>query len=167
MEMRRRDSLPSDWVAMRVIGVERGRLGASPLLVLCEVEGPCEFRTHLTSDQAHLLAHEFNGDPTRYSLSCGLIEEILTWLGAQVIEVRLVGDGQQGVRAEVELEAYLQRRAVRADVGDAALLAWRRGIPVRVSSALVHVEQANDNQETAIEGFRRFLDQVWPEEFAR
>jgi hypothetical protein len=160
------DECCGDWVATTVTGIRRVCPVGAPTLLLIDMKGTREFRAPLAPDVGHLLAHEFHQDPTRYSLICGLVEEILGWVGGRATAVRLAGDGTGPLVGEVELELHGERRLICADQGEAVLLAWRQGLPIFVSAALVNAESEIENEDPAVHQFRTFLNRVTPDEFA-
>jgi len=80
---------------------------------------------------------------------------------------RLAAGNDGGFTAKLSVEHSLGSRTIAARVGEAALLSRRLGLPIAVLASLIPALAPIGDAWTAIREFRRFLDQVSPEQFAR
>jgi bifunctional DNase/RNase len=167
------------WVTMRPEGICQCPEGRHPVLVLRETTGRQELRVRLDEDEARHLRHEFDGTRTRHSRTYETIERLIAGLGGTIGPLRLVGDRHKGLAGEIEVTVDRRRTRVRAHPGDVATLAHRLELPVLVAAEVLphgagaplaerkkpRAEATPGAASEETRAFRRFLEQVGPEDF--
>ncbi|MGQ0805295.1 MAG: bifunctional nuclease domain-containing protein [Actinomycetota bacterium] len=159
---------------MIVEGVRRcGCESGHPLVALAEPRGDRWLNVRVSDREADHLAHELGSGRTRAAFTYTLLGELLSALGWTLSAVRLTGTEHQEVLGLVEVTRGDERAGVRAHPGDAIVLAYRYDLAVEVPVEMARMgdrglaaEWLADGDSDELASFRRFLDELTPDDFA-
>jgi bifunctional DNase/RNase len=162
-------------VQVRVLGVARDSLGQHLILLKPLTEPAGQGRVlpiWIGPQEATSILMAVEGVEAPRPLSHDLMKTLLAAVGAQVerIEVTRIDDGT--FYAEIMLLTREGREVIDARPSDAVALACRVDATIWVADAVLdeagipdETERAADTEEEKLEEFKRFLDEVDPEDF--
>jgi bifunctional DNase/RNase len=160
-------------VEMELIGVRVELPTNTPIVLLREVEGDRRvLPIFIGGPEATAIAFALEDVETPRPMTHDLMRDLLADLGATVERI-VVTDLQEGTfYAEIHLEVGGEAHQVSARPSDAVALAVRTGTTIYAAEAVVDeaAQTVSDDEpveeEEVVEEFRRFIDDVNPEDFA-
>lgn len=123
------------------------------------------------SQEATSILIAIEGAAAPRPLAHDLMRSMLDTLGAEVERVEVTKIDEGTFYAEIELTTSLGDRQVDARPSDAVALASRVGAPIWVADAVMDeagvpdVFTTADDAEESVDEFKRFLDDVEPDDF--
>lgn len=149
---------------MRVIGIRIEQPQNQPVLLLRESSGDRYLPIWIGDAEAKAIILEQQGVEPPRPLTHDLFKNVITALGRQLREVRIV-DLQEGTfYADLIFDGNVR---VSARPSDSVAIALRVGAPIFAEEAIL--EEAGlvmpDEKEDEVEKFKEFLDSVSPDDF--
>ncbi|CAM3736912.1 bifunctional nuclease family protein [Smaragdicoccus niigatensis] len=149
---------------MRVIGIRIEQPQNQPVLLLRESDGDRYLPIWIGDAEAKAIILEQQGVEPPRPLTHDLFKNVITALGRQLREVRIV-DLQEGTfYADLIFDGNVR---VSARPSDSVAIALRVGAPIFAEEAIL--EEAGlvmpDEKEDEVEKFKEFLDSVSPDDF--
>ncbi len=160
-------------IEMRIVGVRIEMPSQQPILILSERDGNRSLPILIGTTEASAIAMHLQGLRPARPLTHDLLGQVITALGHQVQQVRVVDFREGTFYGELVFE---NGTTVSARPSDAVALAVRTEIPVFVDPAVLDTagvvvpeDDTDDLPEVEgddeVERFREFLDSVSPEDF--
>jgi bifunctional DNase/RNase len=151
-------------IELTVVGVRVELPTNQPIVLLKEVDGDRYLPIWIGAVEATAIAFAQQGIVTARPMTHDLMKDLLEALDVTVAAIQIT-DLQDGVfYATVVIDDKIE---VSARPSDAIALAMRMGITIYADEAVL--EEAGiplaDEQETEVEKFREFLDQISPDDF--
>jgi hypothetical protein len=121
--------------------------------------------------EATAIAYALDGVEMPRPMTHDLLKNVLDELGVQVEQVVVTELRQRTFFAELRLRTASGQQTVTSRPSDAIALAVRTGTPIYVSEAVLNEaayreEDQKIEQDDMVEEFRRFIENVNPEDFA-
>ncbi|MDQ3772566.1 MAG: bifunctional nuclease family protein [Actinomycetota bacterium] len=155
-------------IELSLIGVRVELPSNHPIVLLKEVDGDRYLPIWIGAVEATAIAFALQGIQTPRPLTHDLLRDILNETNTAVERVVINDLVEQTFYATIRMAANAGNSEVSSRPSDAIALAVRINAPIFASEEVL--EQAGielrDDEETEVEKFREFLDQVTPEDFA-
>ena len=147
-----------------VVGVRVEQPTNQPLVLLREVDGSRYLPIWIGAGEATAIAFAQQGVTPPRPLTHDLMRDLLDALGRQLAEVRIT-EVKEGVYYAVLV--FDQGTEVSARPSDSIALALRTGSRILCEEEVLDTAglAVPEEEETEVEKFREFLDQVTPEDF--
>jgi len=155
-------------VPMDVVGVRVELPTNTPILLLRERDGTRYIPIWIGTPEATAIALALEGIETARPLTHDLMKSLLDALGADVERVDVTGLDEGTFYANLIVESDGEELTISSRPSDAIALAARTGSPVFATRELLDeagIEIHDDTEEAEIERFRKFLDDITPEDF--
>ena len=160
-------------IEMELVGVRVELPTNTPIVLLRELEGDRRvLPIFIGGPEATAIAFALEDVDTPRPMTHDLMRDLLADLGATVERI-VVTDLQEGTfYAEIHLDVDGQAHQVSARPSDAVALAVRTGTTIYAAEAVVDeaAQTVGDDgpveEEEVVEEFRRFIDDVDPDDFA-
>lgn len=155
---------------LMVVGVRIELPSNQPLVLLKEIDGPRHLPIWIGAPEASSIAMSQQGIETPRPMTHDLLESVVSALGHQIIEARLVSVKETVFYAELVFDGGT---SVDSRASDAIALALRAGCPITCADevldeagVLVSDDGATgEGAEDQLRQFREFLADVEPEDF--
>ena len=149
---------------LEVVGVRVEMPTNQPLVLLRESEGARYLPIWIGAVEASAIAYAHQGTETARPLTHELMQRVVTALGDELTEVRIV-DVQDGVFFAVLV--FASGAEVEGRPSDSIALALRTGARIVCTEDVLDLAgiPATTDEDAEIEKFREFLDDVEPEDF--
>jgi bifunctional DNase/RNase len=157
-----------DPIAMDVVGVRIELPTNTPILLLREREGKRYLPIWIGTNEATAIALGLEGVETQRPMTHDLLKLVTESLGARVERVVVTSLSEGTFFADLILSRNGDEIPVSSRPSDAIALAARTDAPVFAARSVLDeggVEIRDEDQETEIEKFREFLEDVTPEDF--
>ncbi len=159
-------------IEMSLVGVRVELPSNQPIVLLKEAEGERYLPIWIGAVEATAIAFALQGIETPRPMTHDLIRDMLGELGVNVERIVISDLVDQTFYATIRMSANGASAAGGTEVSsrpsDAIALAVRLNTPIYAAEDVL--EQAGielrDDEETEVQKFREFLDQVSPEDFA-
>ena len=155
-------------IELSLIGVRVELPSNQPIVLLKEVDGERYLPIWIGAVEATAIAFALQGIQTPRPMTHDLMRDILNQTNTDVERIVINDLVEQTFYAAIRMTANSQVSEVSSRPSDAIALAVRINAPIFASEEVI--EQAGielrDDEETEVEKFREFLDQVTPEDFA-
>lgn len=155
-------------IELSLIGVRVELPSNQPIVLLKEVDGERYLPIWIGAVEATAIAFALQGIQTPRPMTHDLMRDILNQTNTDVERIVINDLVEQTFYAAIRMTANSQVSEVSSRPSDAIALAVRINAPIFASEEVL--EQAGielrDDEETEVEKFREFLDQVTPEDFA-
>lgn len=153
---------------MSLVGVRVELPSNQPIVLLKEVVGDRYLPIWIGAVEATAIAFALQGIETPRPMTHDLLRDILAQTDVEVDRIVISDLVEQTFYATIKMGADGRAMEVSSRPSDAIALAVRVNAPIFASEDVL--EQAGielkDEEETEVEKFREFLDQVTPEDFA-
>jgi bifunctional DNase/RNase len=167
------DDGTADVIEMELVGVRVELPTNTPIVLLRETSGDKRvLPIFIGGPEAMAIAFALEDVETPRPMTHDLMRDLLADLGASVDRI-VVTDLQEGTfYAEIHLDVGGEAHMVSARPSDAVALAVRAGCPIFAATAVVDEaaqvvgDEDPAEEEEVVEEFRRFIDDVNPEDFA-
>ncbi|HET7481764.1 MAG TPA: bifunctional nuclease family protein [Actinomycetota bacterium] len=155
-------------IELSLVGVRVELPSNQPIVLLKENEGERYLPIWIGAVEATAIAFALQGIETPRPMTHDLIRDLLRELNVSVDRIVISDLVEQTFFASIRLIQNGSATEVSSRPSDAIALAVRLSTPIYAAEEVL--EQAGielkDDEETEVEKFREFLDQVSPEDFA-
>lgn len=154
-------------IELSLVGVRVELPSNQPIVLLKEAEGDRYLPIWIGAVEATAIAFALQGIRTPRPMTHDLLRDILTEAQVEVERILVNELVDQTFFATIRMQADGRTAEVSSRPSDAIALAVRINAPIFAAEEVL--EQAGielkDDEETEVEKFREFLDQVSPEDF--
>ena len=155
-------------IELSLVGVRVELPSNQPIVLLKEVDGERFLPIWIGAVEATAIAFALQGIQTPRPMTHDLLRDILRENEVRVDSVLISDLVDQTFYATLNMTSSGAQKQVSSRPSDAIALAVRTNTPIYASEEVL--EQAGielkDEEESEVEKFREFLDQVTPEDFA-
>ena len=155
-------------IEMSLVGVRVELPSNQPIVLLKENGGERYLPIWIGAVEATAIAFALQGIETPRPMTHDLMRDILGEIGVSVERIVISDLVDQTFYATIRIVTGSETREVSSRPSDAIALAVRLNTPIYAGEDVL--EQAGielrDDEETEVQKFREFLDQVSPEDFA-
>ena len=155
-------------VELSLVGVRVELPSNQPIVLLKESEGDRYLPIWIGAVEATAIAFALQGIQTPRPMTHDLLRDILSETDVEVDSIVISELVEQTFFATIKMRTNGKAAEVSSRPSDAIALAVRLSAPIYAADDVL--EQAGielrDDEETEVEKFREFLDQVSPEDFA-
>jgi len=155
-------------IEMSLVGVRVELPSNQPIVLLKESQGERYLPIWIGAVEATAIAFALQGIETPRPMTHDLIRDILGELSVTVEHVVISDLVDQTFYATIKMASGLGTPEVSSRPSDAIALAVRLNTPIYASEEVLDQAgiELRDDEETEVQKFREFLDQVSPEDFA-
>ena len=155
-------------IELSLVGVRVELPSNQPIVLLKEAEGDRYLPIWIGAVEATAIAFALQGIETPRPMTHDLVKDILSEVNVVVDRILISELVDQTFYATIRMTAAGQTSEVSSRPSDAIALAVRLGTPIFASEEVLDQAgiELRDDEETEVEKFREFLDQVSPEDFA-
>ena len=154
-------------IELSLVGVRVELPSNQPIVLLKETSGDRYLPIWIGAVEATAIAFALQGIQTPRPMTHDLLRDILSEMDAEIESIVINDLVDQTFFAVIKMSQDGKSAEVSSRPSDAIALAVRTSAPLFASEAVL--EQAGielrDEEETEVEKFREFLDQVSPEDF--
>jgi uncharacterized protein len=156
---------------MLIYGVSFDLVGKQPIVLLKTADGNKFLPIWIGHPEAAAILMKLQGATTPRPMTHDLVTDILGQLDAQVIRITVTELRENTFYAEITVQQDGAEIQIDSRPSDAIALAIRTDAPIFaadevIEESAIEFEGEEVNEEEMVADFRRFLDQVSPEEFA-
>ena len=155
-------------IELSLVGVRVELPSNQPIVLLKEVDGERFLPIWIGAVEATAIAFALQGIQTPRPMTHDLLRDILRENEVHIDSVLISDLVDQTFYATLNMTSSGSQRQISSRPSDAIALAVRTNTPIYASEEVL--EQAGielkDEEESEVEKFREFLDQVTPEDFA-
>ncbi|MGH2733971.1 MAG: bifunctional nuclease family protein [Actinomycetota bacterium] len=155
-------------IELSLVGVRVELPSNQPIVLLKEVEGERYLPIWIGAVEATAIAFALQGIQTPRPMTHDLMKDILGSTNTAVERIVISDLVEQTFYAVIRMSGHGETNEVSSRPSDAIALAVRINAPIFAAENVL--EQAGielkDEEESEVEKFREFLDQVTPEDFA-
>jgi hypothetical protein len=157
---------------MHIYGVSFDIVGKQPIVLLKTADGNKFLPIWIGHPEAAAILMKLQGASTPRPMTHDLLSDMLSQLEARVIRITVTELRDSTFYASITIQQDGSEIEVDSRPSDAIALAVRAEAPIfaddRVieESAIEFAEGEDVNEEEIVDEFRKFLDQVTPDEFA-
>lgn len=155
-------------VELSIVGVRVELPTNTPIVLLKEAQGDRYLPIWIGTSEATAIAFALQGVETPRPMTHDLMRDILEETSIHVVRVVITELVDQTFYATLHLVAGGEGRQVSSRPSDAIALAARLETPIFADEEVVDAAgiEFKDEEETEVQKFRQFLDEVTPEDFA-
>ena len=156
---------------MVIYGVSFDLVGKQPIVLLKTAEGSKFLPIWIGHPEAAAILMRLQGASTPRPMTHDLVTEILAQLEAQVVRITVTELRENTFFAEITVQQNGSEVQIDSRPSDAIALALRADAPIFVADEVIEesaieFEGEEVQEEEMVAEFRRFLDNVTPDEFA-
>ncbi len=156
---------------MVIYGVSFDLVGKQPIVLLKTAEGSKFLPIWIGHPEAAAILMRLQGASTPRPMTHDLVTDILTQLEAQVVRITVTELRENTFFAEITVQQNGSEIQIDSRPSDAIALALRADAPIFVADEVIEesaieFEGEEVQEEEMVAEFRRFLDNVSPDEFA-
>jgi uncharacterized protein len=156
---------------MVIYGVSFDLVGKQPIVLLKTAEGSKFLPIWIGHPEAAAILMRLQGASTPRPMTHDLVTDILAQLEAQVVRITVTELRENTFYAEITVRQNGSDIQIDSRPSDAIALALRADAPIFVADEVIEesaieFEGEEVNEEEMVADFRRFLDNVSPDEFA-
>ena len=155
-------------IEMSLVGVRVELPSNQPIVLLKEKEGERYLPIWIGAVEATAIAFALQGIETPRPMTHDLMRDMLGELNVNVERIVISDLVDQTFYATIKMAAAAGSLEVSSRPSDAIALAVRLNTPIYASPEVLDQAgiELRDDEETEVQKFREFLDQVSPEDFA-
>jgi bifunctional DNase/RNase len=155
-------------VEMSLVGVRVELPSNQPIVLLKEATGERYLPIWVGAVEATAIAFALQGIDTPRPMTHDLLRDILNETDVHVDRILITELVDQTFYATIRMSHHGETTEVSSRPSDAIALAVRLETPIYSSDEVLEAAgiELKDEEETEVERFRQFLDQVSPEDFA-
>jgi uncharacterized protein len=155
-------------IELSIVGVRVELPTNTPIVLLKEAEGDRYLPIWIGTSEATAIAFALQGVQTPRPMTHDLMRDILEETSIHVARVVITELVDQTFYATLHLVSGGEGRQVSSRPSDAIALAARMETPIFAEEKVVEAAgiEFKDEEETEVQKFRQFLDEVTPEDFA-
>jgi bifunctional DNase/RNase len=156
---------------MVIYGVSFDMVGKQPIVLLKTAEGNKFLPIWIGHPEAAAILMKLQGASTPRPMTHDLVTEMLGELEARVIRIAVTELRENTFYATITLTVDGREIEVDSRPSDAIALAVRAEAPIFAAESVIEesaieFEHEDVNEEEVVEEFKKFLDEVKPEDFA-
>lgn len=157
---------------MVIYGVSFDMVGKQPIVLLKTIEGNMFLPIWIGHTEAAAILMKLQGAETPRPMTHDLISDMMAELNATCARVAVTELRENTFYASITLQANGQEVDIDSRPSDALALAVRTSAPIFVADEVItesgiEFEHELEDTEEVVDKFKRFLDDVTPEDFAR
>ncbi len=152
---------------VRLVGVRVELPSNQPIVLLKEVDGDRYLPIWIGAVEATAIAFALQGIETPRPMTHDLLRNIITETGIELERILINDLQEQTFFALIRLQSGGDVKEISSRPSDAIALSVRADVPIYVADEVLDAAgiELKDDEETEVEKFREFLDQVTPEDF--
>jgi hypothetical protein len=157
---------------MTIYGVSFDMVGKQPIVLLKTAEGNKFLPIWIGHPEAAAILMKLQGASTPRPMTHDLVTDMLTQLDARVVRIAVTELRENTFYAIVTVSVNGSEIEIDSRPSDAIALAVRAGAPIFAADSVIEesaIEFEHDeevNEEEVVEEFKKFLDEVKPEDFS-
>jgi bifunctional DNase/RNase len=156
---------------MVIYGVSFDLVGKQPIVLLKTADGNKFLPIWIGHPEAAAILMKLQGASTPRPMTHDLVTEMLDQLGAQVTRIAVTELRENTFYAQITLQLDGSEIEIDSRPSDAIALAVRADAPIFaadrvIEESAIEFEGEDVDEDQIVNDFRKFLDQVSPEEFA-
>jgi uncharacterized protein len=156
---------------MVIYGVSFDLVGKQPIVLLKTADGNKFLPIWIGHPEAAAILMKLQGASTPRPMTHDLVTEMLSQLDAQVVRITVTELRESTFYAQITVQQDGSEIEVDSRPSDAIALAIRADAPIFVADRVIEesaieFEGEEVNEEEIVTEFKKFLDNVTPEEFA-
>ena len=156
---------------MVIYGVSFDMVGKQPIVLLKTADGNRFLPIWIGHSEAAAILMKLQGAATPRPLTHDLLTEMLTQLDAQIVRITVTELRDSTFFAEITVQQNGSELVIDSRPSDAIALALRADAPIYAADEVIEesgieFEGEEVNEEEMVDEFKKFLDQVSPEQFA-
>ena len=157
---------------MVVYGVSFDMVGKQPIVLLKTAEGNKFLPIWIGHPEAAAILMKLQGANTPRPMTHDLLTEILGQLNARVVQIAVTELRENTFYALITLTINGSEVEIDSRPSDAIALAVRAGAPIFAADSVIEesaieFEHEDVNEEEIVEEFKKFLEDVSPEDFEK
>jgi bifunctional DNase/RNase len=156
---------------MVIYGVSFDMVGKQPIVLLKTADGNKFLPIWIGHPEAAAILMKLQGAATPRPMTHDLFTEILGQLEARVVRIAVTELRENTFYALITVAVDGSELEIDSRPSDAIALAVRAGAPIFVADAVIEesaieFEHEDVNEEEVVEEFKKFLDEVKPDDFS-
>jgi uncharacterized protein len=156
---------------MVIYGVSFDMVGKQPIVLLKTAEGNKFLPIWIGHPEAAAILMKLQGASTPRPMTHDLVTEILAQLEARVTRIAVTELRENTFYALITVALNGSELEIDSRPSDAIALAVRAGAPIFAADAVIEesaieFEHEDVNEEEVVEEFKKFLDEVKPDDFS-
>jgi bifunctional DNase/RNase len=156
---------------MVIYGVSFDMVGKQPIVLLKTAEGNKFLPIWIGHPEAAAILMKLQGAATPRPMTHDLVTEMLSQLEAQVIRIAVTELRENTFYALITVAVDGSEIEIDSRPSDAIALAVRAGAPIFAADSVIEesaieFEHEDVNEEDVVEEFKKFLEDVKPEDFS-
>jgi uncharacterized protein len=156
---------------MQIYGVSFDMVGKQPIVLLKTVDGNRFLPIWIGHPEAAAILMKLQGASTPRPMTHDLVTDMLEQLDAQVIRITVTELKESTFYASITVQQNGSEVEIDSRPSDAIALAVRAEAPIFaaddvIEESAIEFEGEEVNEEEMIDEFKRFLDDVSPDQFA-
>ena len=156
---------------MVIYGVSFDMVGKQPIVLLKTAEGNKFLPIWIGHPEAAAILMKLQGASTPRPMTHDLVTEMLSSLEARVVRIAVTELRENTFYALITVVSNGSEIEIDSRPSDAIALAVRAGAPIFAADSVIEesaieFEQDDVNEEEVVEEFKKFLDEVKPEDFS-
>ncbi|TMJ96788.1 MAG: bifunctional nuclease family protein [Actinobacteria bacterium] len=156
---------------MVIYGVSFDMVGKQPIVLLKTAEGNKFLPIWIGHPEAAAILMKLQGASTPRPMTHDLVTELLAKLDARVVRIAVTDLRENTFYAEITVAVNGSEIEIDSRPSDAIALAVRAEAPIFAADSVIEesaieFEHEDVNEEEVVEEFKRFLDEVKPEDFS-
>ena len=156
---------------MVIYGVSFDMVGKQPIVLLKTQDGNKFLPIWIGHPEAAAILMKLQGANTPRPMTHDLLTEVLEQLDARIIRIAVTELRENTFYALITVSVNGSEIEIDSRPSDAIALAVRSGAPIFAAEAVIEesaieFEHEDVNEEEVVEEFKKFLDEVKPEDFS-
>ena len=157
---------------MVIYGVSFDMVGKQPIVLLKTIDGNKFLPIWIGHPEAAAILMKLQGASTPRPMTHDLISDMINELDAQCIRVAVTELKENTFFASITLRVNGQEVEIDSRPSDALAVAVRTSAPIYVAEdviqeSAIEFEHEVEDTEEVVDRFKKFLDEVTPEDFAQ
>jgi len=156
---------------MVIYGVSFDMVGKQPIVLLKTQDGNKFLPIWIGHPEAAAILMKLQGANTPRPMTHDLVTEVLEQLDARIVRIAVTELRENTFYALITVAVNGSEIEIDSRPSDAIALAVRSGAPIFAAEAVIEesaieFEHEDVNEEEVVEEFKKFLDEVKPEDFS-
>ncbi len=154
---------------MVIYGVSFDMVGKQPIVLLKTADGNKFLPIWIGHPEAAAILMKLQGAATPRPMTHDLFTDILSQLEARVVKIAVTELRENTFYAQITVAIDGGEIEIDSRPSDAIALAVRAEAPIFAAEAVIEesaIEFEHENEEEVVEEFKKFLDEVKPEDFS-
>ena len=156
---------------MVIYGVSFDMVGKQPIVLLKTQDGNKFLPIWIGHPEAAAILMKLQGANTPRPMTHDLLTEVLEQLDARIVRIAVTELRENTFYALITVAVDGSESEIDSRPSDAIALAVRSGAPIFAAEAVIEesaieFEHEDVNEEEVVEEFKKFLDEVKPEDFS-